>query len=129
MNPEGHTRIPRYVRGHHGIIHRDWGVFVFPDTQARGEGENPQHCYAVEFEARELWGGDHPAGERVYVDLMEDYLDAHTEAAVDAKPLTNGSRKPVAKAAAAHTKKPARSRVAKKVGPGAHDARPPSSKE
>jgi nitrile hydratase beta subunit len=76
LNPEGHTRIPRYARGHHGIIYRDWGVFVFPDTHAHGEGAKPQHCYAVEFDGRELWGVDHPAGERVYIDLWEDYLEA-----------------------------------------------------
>jgi len=76
MNPEIHTRIPRYVRGHHGTIYRDWGVFVFPDTHAHGAGAKPQHCYAVEFDGRELWGGDHPAGERFYIDLWEDYLEA-----------------------------------------------------
>jgi nitrile hydratase subunit beta len=76
VNPEGHTRIPRYARGHHGIIYRDWGVFVFPDTHAHGGGAKPQHCYAVEFDGRELWGGDHPAGERIYIDLWEDYLEA-----------------------------------------------------
>jgi nitrile hydratase beta subunit len=132
MNPEGHTRMPRYVRGHRGVIHRDWGVFVFPDTHAHGEGTKPQHCYAVEFEARELWGGDYPAGERVYVDLWEDYLDGQVEAAVDARPLTNGSRKPVAKTAAKpHPKKPARIRVAnaKRTAPKARDTRPPSVKE
>jgi nitrile hydratase subunit beta len=131
LNPEGHTRMPRYVRGHHGIVHRDWGVFVFPDTHAPGLGTKPQHCYAVEFEAGELWGGDHPAGERVYVDLWEDYLDAHLEAAaIDAKSRANGSRKPAAKfPAKMRVAKPARSRVAKKVGPGPDDARPPSNKE
>jgi nitrile hydratase beta subunit len=76
LNPEGHTRIPRYARGHHGIIYRGWGVFVFPDTHAHGGGAKPQHCYAVEFDARELWGADHPASERVYIDLWEDYLEA-----------------------------------------------------
>ena len=76
MNPEGHTRIPRYARGKHGIIRHDWGVFVFPDTHAHGQGANPQHCYSVEFEARELWGPDHSARERIYIDLWEDYLEA-----------------------------------------------------
>jgi nitrile hydratase len=76
MNPEGHTRIPRYARGKHGVIRHDWGVFVFPDTHAHGQGVNPQHCYSVEFEARELWGPDHSARERIYIDLWENYLEA-----------------------------------------------------
>ncbi len=76
MNPEGHTRIPRYARGKRGVIRHDWGVFVFPDTHAHGQGANAQHCYSVEFEARELWGTGHSARERIYIDLWEDYLEA-----------------------------------------------------
>ena len=32
LNPEHHTRLPRYARGKRGVIERDHGVFVFPDT-------------------------------------------------------------------------------------------------
>jgi nitrile hydratase beta subunit len=56
LNPGGHTRLPRYVRGKAGVIARDWGVFVFPDTNAHRAGTKPQHCYSVSFDARELWG-------------------------------------------------------------------------
>jgi nitrile hydratase len=74
-NPTGHTRLPRYTRGKPGTIIRDHGVFVFPDTNAHFQGENPQHLYSVRFSARDLWGGQ--AGERdsVYADLWEDYLE------------------------------------------------------
>jgi nitrile hydratase len=74
LNPEGHTRLPRYVHGHRGVIRHDWGTFIFPDTHAHGGKTNPQHCYAVEFSARELWGASHPARERICVDLWEAYL-------------------------------------------------------
>jgi nitrile hydratase subunit beta len=75
MNPTGHTRIPRYVRGRHGVIDRDHGVFTFPDTHAVGLGRKPQHVYSVRFTARELWGtGAHPR-DTVHVDLWDDYLD------------------------------------------------------
>ena len=47
LNPGGHTRLPRYVRGKAGVIARDWGVFVFPDTNAHHAGTKPQHCYSV----------------------------------------------------------------------------------
>jgi nitrile hydratase len=119
-NPEGHTRIPRYARGHHGLIHRDWGVFVFPDTHAHGAGTKPQHCYAVEFDGRELWGSDHPAGERVYLDLWEDYLDAALEAgSVDSKSRSASVRKPSAKSGKSGAKtpaaKPSRRAAAKKI--------------
>jgi nitrile hydratase subunit beta len=76
LNPVGHTRLPRYVRGKSGIVDRVHGVFVFPDTNAHFLGENPQHVYSVRFEAQELWGDDFVSGDAVYVDLWEDYLDA-----------------------------------------------------
>jgi nitrile hydratase beta subunit len=75
INPPGHTREPRYVRGKAGIIHRDHGVFVFPDTNAHFLGENPQHVYSVRFAARELWGEDAAPQDGVYVDLWDDHLE------------------------------------------------------
>src|SRR5208282_3883072 len=74
LNPAGHTRLPRYVRGKIGTVARDWGVFVFPDTNAHHAGTKPQHCYSVSFEARELWGKS-ASRERLYIDLWEDYLE------------------------------------------------------
>src|SRR5258708_35477300 len=74
-NPPGHTRIPRYVRGKRGVIARDWGVFVFPDTNAHHAGTKRQHCYSVRFEARALWGKSSSSRARVLVDLWEDYLE------------------------------------------------------
>lgn len=71
--PPTHTRCPRYVRGRTGVIDRDHGVFVFPDTNAHGGGPKPQHVYAVRFEAEELWGAASQGGA-VYVDLWDDYL-------------------------------------------------------
>jgi nitrile hydratase len=75
MHPVGHTRLPRYARGKLGTIHRDHGVFVFPDTNAHGLGEKPQHVYSVRFAARELWGEQAAPRDTAYVDLWDDYLD------------------------------------------------------
>jgi nitrile hydratase subunit beta len=75
INPLGHTREPRYVRGKLGTIHRDHGVFVFPDTNAHFLGEKPQHVYSVRFAARELWGRQAAPQDCVYVDLWDDYLE------------------------------------------------------
>lgn len=75
INPVGHTRLPRYARGKFGTIHRDHGVFVFPDTNAHFLGENPQHVYSVGFAARELWGAQAAEKDRVYIDMWDDYLD------------------------------------------------------
>jgi nitrile hydratase len=76
INPVGHTRLPRYVRGRRGTIHIDHGVFTFPDTNAMSRDRKPQHCYNVRFTARELWGPEGTARDSVYLDLFDDYLDA-----------------------------------------------------
>jgi nitrile hydratase beta subunit len=75
MTPVGHTRIPRYVRGRRGVVDRDHGVFIFPDTHAAGLGRKPQHVYSVRFQAQELWGPDGHPRDAIYVDLWDDYLD------------------------------------------------------
>lgn len=75
LNPPGHTRIPRYVRGKQGIIERVHGTFIYPDTHAHSGGEQPQPVYSVRFDARELWGSTVPEQDSLYVDLWEDYLE------------------------------------------------------
>ncbi|MGH8246976.1 MAG: nitrile hydratase subunit beta, partial [Gammaproteobacteria bacterium] len=44
-NPVHHTRLPRYVRGKRGLIDRDHGIFLLPDTNAHGGPDRPQHVY------------------------------------------------------------------------------------
>ena len=75
INPTGHTRLPRYVRGKRGIVERDQGVFIYPDTNAHGGGEKPQHVYSVRFTARELWGDTASDRDSLYIDLWDDYMD------------------------------------------------------
>jgi nitrile hydratase beta subunit len=75
INPVGHTRLPRYARGKLGQIDRDHGVYAFPDTNARYEGEHRQHVYSVCFAARELWGEQASPRDFVYIDLWDDYLE------------------------------------------------------
>ncbi len=75
LHPVGHTRLPRYARARHGTISRDYGVFIFPDAHARGEGKKPQHLYSVCFTAHELWGAGASSRDRIYLDMWDDYLD------------------------------------------------------
>ena len=75
INPPTHTRLPRYARGKLGIIERDHGVFVFPDSNAQGLGEKPQHVYSVRFAARELWGEQAKPKDTVIVAMWDDYLE------------------------------------------------------
>lgn len=74
IHPKGHTRLPRYARDKTGVIDRDHGVFVFPDTHAHGD-PRPQHCYSVRFTSEALWGGNGAARSQIYIDLWDDHLE------------------------------------------------------
>ena len=78
MHPAGHTRLPRYVRGHVGTVALVHGCHVFPDAHAHGGGEDPQWLYPVRFAARDLWGADADPAVAVSVDAFEPYLEPAT---------------------------------------------------
>jgi nitrile hydratase len=75
IHPTTHTRLPRYVRGHVGVIERIHGAHVYPDTAAHDQGENPQWLYTVVFDGAELWGPDGDPTLKVSVEAFEPYLD------------------------------------------------------
>ena len=79
QHPAGHTRLPRYVRGHVGTVVRVHGVYVLPDRHAApsptAEDNTGEWLYAVVFEGRELWGPDADAQLQVSVDAWESYLE------------------------------------------------------
>jgi nitrile hydratase len=79
-HPAGHTRLPRYVRGHVGTVVREHGAHVWADRHAvsapgRPFDEAPQWLYTVAFDGRELWGDDAEPGTSVSVDAWESYLE------------------------------------------------------
>ncbi len=74
-HPETHTRLPRYARDRVGIIEALRGCHVFPDTAARGQGENPQWLYTVLFEGRELWGENADPTLKISIEAFEPYLE------------------------------------------------------
>jgi nitrile hydratase len=76
MHPATHTRLPRYTRGHVGVVERNLGCNVFPDSSAMEAGENPQWLYTVVFDGRELWGPDTDPTVKVSIDAFEPYLEA-----------------------------------------------------
>ena len=75
LNPPGHTRLPRYVRGRDGVVVASHGAHVFPDSHAHGKGEDPRPLYTVRFAARELWGPGANPRDSVSLDLWEPYLE------------------------------------------------------
>lgn len=75
IHPMTHTRLPRYARGHVGVVERLHGAHVFPDSVTTGKGEDPQWLYTVRFDARELWGADADPKLKVSIEAFEPYLE------------------------------------------------------
>jgi nitrile hydratase len=76
LHPLGHTRVPRYVRGKHGVVVHVAPRFSFPDVAAHGLSLRTEHTYHVEFLASELWADSNGSNETVVVDLWDCYLEA-----------------------------------------------------
>jgi hypothetical protein len=72
-DPEHHTRVPRYVRGHVGEVVGAEGDWLLPDDSARRiDHPRTETVYAVRFPAAALWGeGTHT----VTLNLWESYLE------------------------------------------------------
>jgi nitrile hydratase len=75
MHPATHTRLPQYVRGHVGTIDLVHGCHVFPDSNSRGAGEDPQWLYTVTFAAADLWPDAPDPALTISVDAWEPYLE------------------------------------------------------
>lgn len=75
FNPTGHTRLPRYARGRRGVVEAVREGFVFPDSNAHHDGENPQWVYTVVFESGEIWGEGADPTLTVSIDAWESYLE------------------------------------------------------
>ena len=71
----GHTRLPAYARGKPGQVTAWHGGWVFPDTNAHGQGEQPAHLYTVRFSGQVLWGDGTEPATAVAIDLFEPYLE------------------------------------------------------
>jgi nitrile hydratase len=73
-DPLGHTRAPRYARGHTGVVVAASGRQPLPDAVVAGT--DPQQVrepvYAVRFDSAELWG---VGGHSVTIELWESYLE------------------------------------------------------
>jgi nitrile hydratase len=75
IHPATHTRLPRYARGHVGVVELVHGCHAFPDAVAVDKGDNPQWLYTVVFDAAELWGPDADPSSKVSIDAFEPYLE------------------------------------------------------
>ena len=75
INPDGHTRLPRYARGKLGTIERDHGVFVFPDTNAHSRRRNRSTSTRCASTRASYGANRRSPQDSVYVDLWDDHLE------------------------------------------------------
>ena len=80
VHPSGHTRLPRYVRGHVGTVTLVHGPHVFADRHAASPAgaafdDRPEWLYTVVFDGQDLWGASAEPGTSVSVDAWEPYLE------------------------------------------------------
>ncbi len=73
----GHVRTPDYLKGKDGWVEALIGAFPNPEDLAYGLSGLPhRNLYKVGFRQADLWddyGG--PAGDRLYVDVYEHWLE------------------------------------------------------
>ncbi|HLH27149.1 MAG TPA: SH3-like domain-containing protein [Chloroflexota bacterium] len=74
--PPGHIRTPHYIRGKTGTVERYYGDFPNPEELAYGkDGLPPRPLYLVGFSQRDVWQEYPVAGDKVYVDIYEHWLE------------------------------------------------------
>lgn len=73
-SPCGATRLPRYMRGHIGVVEACHGWHVLPDANAHGD-ERAEPLYSVGFFSHLLWEEVTSPVDRVFADLWESYLE------------------------------------------------------
>lgn len=76
-HPKGHTRMPRYLRGRRGIIHKHHGVHRFQDDVG-GKDVGQQHLYTVKFTGPDLWGSRAHPNDVIYAELWDYHLEANS---------------------------------------------------
>ncbi len=75
MHPHCHTRTPRYVRGKPGKVLEVHEAYRLPDANSQGNPDVIEHCYTVQFTARDIWGEDAPAKDSVLLTMFDSYLE------------------------------------------------------
>ena len=75
-DPPVHHRVPRYVRGHVGVVERLCGAFGQPELLAYGgDGEPAQMLYRVHLKQTDLWPdyAENPT-DTLEIEIFEHWL-------------------------------------------------------
>ena len=78
LHPQGHIRLPGYLRGKTGVIERYNGYYDIHDHEHSDEPQPPpEPLYSVSFEMTDIWGAQAESG-RIVADLTESDLEPAT---------------------------------------------------
>jgi nitrile hydratase subunit beta len=69
--PQVHHRVPRYLRGVHGVVETVCGN----DRIAGHRDNEPEPLYTVRFASTDVWGASTEPAFAIYVDLWQSYLE------------------------------------------------------
>ncbi len=75
IHPPSHTRLPRFVRGHVGIVEIVHGAHVYPMLPCLSGGSSRNGSTTVKFDHTEIWGPDGDPNVEISVDAFEPYLE------------------------------------------------------
>ena len=75
IHPQGHTRLPRYIRGKIGEVVRIYRPQGLQDAEPLGDSAGPQPVYAVKFDGGEVWGESAEPRSCILLDMWESYLE------------------------------------------------------
>ena len=75
VHPQGHTRLPRYIRGKIGEVVQVYRPQGVQDAEPLGATAGPQPVYAVKFAGSEVWGESAEPNSCVLMDMWESYLE------------------------------------------------------
>ncbi len=74
--PEPHCRTPCYLRGRPGVVVSEVGTYGDPSLLAYHKPGLPKRrLFRVRFRQADLWPGYQPAGDTVFADLYENWLE------------------------------------------------------
>ncbi len=75
-DPDGHHRLPRYLRAKCGTVEAVHGRYPLADVRATGRADAPlEILYTVAFDASEVWGRHAEGDDIIHAELWESYLE------------------------------------------------------
>lgn len=75
--PIGHYRVPTYIRGKQGVVVRNLGRYINPETESFGKNAGDKlWYYAVRFQQKDLWPDYEGLDtDKLDIEIFENWLE------------------------------------------------------